>query len=418
MDLKLITDRTKADVDLVASIAEKIKKGAATEAERQYYLYGETIPLECLDGPLACTDGPLTAGNGVTKGGYNASDLNRVEGAAVELAEKALTLLEDLQAYLTQKGVAPDELFQPFEAGDVQVTLPILPGRNPLPEGYTALEFISAGDDRDCWIDTGFQPNNNTRVLLDCEVEKAASDATYFIGLSQYEANANYQLRIASANQYCTSDFGADRKNFPVLPAGRYLVDKDKNVCAIGGTVVTNAESAFQCASHLLLLASTTTAGIALASPGTVYSCKIYDDNMLIRDLMPCQDPAGGVGLYDLANATFYPNAGTGEFTAGPEVPGTQPHTTWLEGDYPLPELMERYLANVAALRALLPLPADTPTVPPDMDSLTYQEANDIERILLAVDEALEETEAALLTLIDNTAAAFWYSGELYAGEI
>lgn len=35
------------------------------------------------------------------------------------------------------------------------------------------------------------------------------------------------------------------------------------------------------------------------------------------RDNRPCTIPSGMVGLYDLANGTFYTNAGTGSFTTG-----------------------------------------------------------------------------------------------------
>ena len=41
------------------------------------------------------------------------------------------------------------------------------------------------------------------------------------------------------------------------------------------------------------------------------------------------------------------------------------------------------------------------------MEGLTHTEANDIEKILLDVDE-----------LITNMTAAYYYSGELYGGEV
>lgn len=53
---------------------------------------------------------------------------------------------------------------------------------------------------------------------------------------------------------------------------------------------------------------------------GKLYSCQIYDNGVLVRDYVPCKNPAGVVGLYDLVNSKFYGNAGTGAFTAGPEV--------------------------------------------------------------------------------------------------
>lgn len=83
------------------------------------------------------------------------------------------------------------------------------------------------------------------------------------------------------------------------------------------------------------------------------------------------------------------------------------PRQDWQVSDIPTPESMTAYLADVAALRAALTVAADTPEVPEDMERLTWQEANNIEQILLDVDE-----------LLTRMAAAWFYSGDLYAGEV
>lgn len=50
-------------------------------------------------------------------------------------------------------------------------------------------------------------------------------------------------------------------------------------------------------------------------------SAKIWDDNgELVGDFVP-DEYNGQVGMYDLINQQFYPNAGTGSFIAGPAVP-------------------------------------------------------------------------------------------------
>ena len=40
----------------------------------------------------------------------------------------------------------------------------------------------------------------------------------------------------------------------------------------------------------------------------------------VIRKFVPCKNASGAVGLYDTVNGQFYANAGTGSFTAGPEI--------------------------------------------------------------------------------------------------
>lgn len=91
---------------------------------------------------------------------------------------------------------------------------------------------------------------------------------------------------------------------------------------------------------------------------------------------------------------------------AGYSVP-VNPKIDWLESDIPTYSDMEIYLNNVEIIRGTLTVPTATPEVPDDMETLTYEEANDIERILLAVD-----------ALITNMINAYFYSNEIVCGEV
>ena len=94
-------------------------------------------------------------------------------------------------------------------------------------------------------------------------------------------------------------------------------------------------------------------------------------------------------------------------FAAQGYAVAVSPKTDWLASDIPTASELETYRQNIAALRALLAVMPTTPEAPDSMAGLTYTEANDIEQILLDLD--------ALLT---NAAAAWYQSGELYAGEV
>lgn len=84
-----------------------------------------------------------------------------------------------------------------------------------------------------------------------------------------------------------------------------------------------------------------------------------------------------------------------------------EPKKDWVMGDIPTPSQMTAYLNDVSKLRAMLTVAQTTPEVPEDMEKLTWQEANDIEQILVDLD--------AMLT---RMAAAWFYSGDLYSGEV
>lgn len=54
---------------------------------------------------------------------------------------------------------------------------------------------------------------------------------------------------------------------------------------------------------------------------GKVYYLKIYENDVMVRDMIPCYKKSNSeVGMYDLENDVFYTNQGSGSFTKGPDV--------------------------------------------------------------------------------------------------
>lgn len=75
----------------------------------------------------------------------------------------------------------------------------------------------------------------------------------------------------------------------------------------------------------------------------------------------------------------------------------------WTEEDIPTPSSFDSYLSDITAIRAAYAVIA--PAVPADMERFTYEEANDIEKILIAVDE-----------LLNRVIASFVFSGQTFSG--
>ena len=82
-------------------------------------------------------------------------------------------------------------------------------------------------------------------------------------------------------------------------------------------------------------------------------------------------------------------------------------HTDWHVGDHPTKSDMDRYLGNIALLRAMLPLYPTTPKAPTTNKKLDYLAANDIETILADLDRQISAINQS-----------WYYAGDVFTGEI
>ena len=347
----LITDRTRSDSDTLKTLLRK---------------------------PMAeWTAEERTAFNGaVMKGSYDYTDLNRVGDC-----------LEDLVARLGRVGcIVPG-----YER--VKIPRAVTPSSH-LPEGYTEVQYIQSSGAQ--YVDTGFKPNQDSRVLIKLSTSETGSHTVFGADLGW--TDDGFALGVGFTHH------GKETGTISGLNNGSpHEVDFNKNIISMDGNpVLTMGNSTFSVPHNLALFANNRAGGIQEKTTMVLYYCRIYDGNTIIRGYIPCKNAAGAVGLYDLIGQKFYGNAGTGSFAAGPEVErpkdpneGLDPYT-WYESDVPVPSQMARYRANVAAVRAALRLPEGTPETPETMRRLTTAEANSMETVLLAVDLILNHIPAAV----------------------
>mgnify|MGYP004508592433 CR=1 FL=1 len=81
--------------------------------------------------------------------------------------------------------------------------------------------------------------------------------------------------------------------------------------------------------------------------------------------------------------------------------------TDWSEADYVEDGSFDAYLADVAEIHGALAVMDPLPNVPGDMVGLTTTDANAIEKILEGISK-----------MIPKMYAAWFFSGDLYAGEV
>lgn len=188
-----------------------------------------------------------------------------------------------------------------------------------LPIEYQEVEYIQSSGTQ--YIDTGFMPNQDTRVV--CDIDYTLTSATAWL----FGARTSNEVKTYNVLTY-SSKYRSDYNNKTidcishVNPTGRFVLDKNKNITYFDNVVgVSMTYAAFQC-DYTLYLFANNHAGAA-ASHGTfkLYSCQIYDNGTLVRDFVPCYRKSDNVaGLYDLVNNVFYNNVGSGVFAVGSNV--------------------------------------------------------------------------------------------------
>ena len=185
-----------------------------------------------------------------------------------------------------------------------------------LPEGYLELESIQSSGTQ--YIDTGFKPNQDTRVVMDAQMLRVPSDSVFFFG-SRHSFSSNsrgvfFNITVKKiGGDYATGD---TRYHFSEInPTDRLWIYYNKNVLTINGYSHEWGSKTFQSNYSLPLFALNTAGSITNYAPMKLWSCKIYDGETLVRNFVPCKNEQDVIGLYDFVTETFFPNKGTGSFT-------------------------------------------------------------------------------------------------------
>lgn len=190
-----------------------------------------------------------------------------------------------------------------------------------IPSGYKRLEYIKSSGTQ--YIDTGFKPNQNTRVVMDVTPVDVILGKTWCaFGVRQ---NGIYfgLYKASTGNMNLTWFYGSNYSNyFTVDYEKRHNLEVNKNSASVDGISKSYAAQTFQFTIPLFLLCDNAAGSPTSAGAALLYSCQIYDNGTLIRDFIPCKNASGVVGMWDDVNSVFYQNAGSGTFTAGPEIKG------------------------------------------------------------------------------------------------
>ena len=181
--------------------------------------------------------------------------------------------------------------------------------KGKLPSTYRKLEYIQSSGKQ--YIDTGVIVKNITEIKVDFQA------VTILSGENQYASSwVNEQNHI---------QIGINGNKF--MDSGGVTYSQTSSVTArtqaVGvpvGTVNLN----------LYLFAQSESTGALHYSAGRIFSCQITTADGLVRNFVPCKNPDGVIGMYDVVNGVFYKNSGSDTFIAGTDLgPGDGTLSFW-----------------------------------------------------------------------------------------
>lgn len=187
-----------------------------------------------------------------------------------------------------------------------------------VPKYVQYVEYIESTGTQ--YIDTGFNPNSNTRVVMDAQHMSINKGAEFYFGARDASLVNGFAIRAQTQTELFT-EYGS-KYTYPSTDATKRLtIDFNGATVKIGDVVVTHSAESFQCNYPLYLFAlDNAGSAIEITTALRLFSCQIYDNGILIRDYWPCYDKDGVACLYDKVSRTYAHNAGTGEFIAGGAV--------------------------------------------------------------------------------------------------
>ena len=240
-----------------------------------------------------------------------------VDGMEVDTAEKTITYTGR-----SWHGILASKVVEPLKEGETSadgVTIET-EGDSVLPPGYKRLTHITATGAQ-C-IDTEFKPNQNTRVEICVRAANTSGVQFPFCARSTTGGGAPF-FGVLFRNADLRNDFGTTNEFFTqkLTTTSQIVIDKNKNKCTIGSETVTNTQTNFQIDYPLYLMASNDGGGAAYAASGDLYFCRIYDNDTLIRDYIPCLNASDVAGMYDVVGKQFYGSETDTPFVAGDVMP-------------------------------------------------------------------------------------------------
>ena len=185
--------------------------------------------------------------------------------------------------------------------------LPYLCAKQAAPAPAPTINYLAAlQSNGSCSIDTGFYPNQDTRIVMDFSIQSGSALTTGIFGGRSAVNQDGIALWYMESNQV-RSDYatGTQNMDFPGYDT-RVTAISDKNVAIVDGEPYTHPATTFQSTGQLMLFDINTGGSPNKRRPSiTCWRALVYDNGVLVRDYRPALDGDGVACFYEAINQEY-----------------------------------------------------------------------------------------------------------------
>ena len=192
-----------------------------------------------------------------------------------------------------------------------------------LPLEYQELEYIESTGTQ--YIDTKYLPNNLTEIETKFRFNKISETSSPF-GVREVNETIKQFLISTTSERVLWIVNGLNNisiANIKPNVGEDYVVKVGPKSAYWNNNLILNMTANVASIEKLsmYLFGRNTATGFSTPFEGRMYYFKIYENDDLIKNLVPCYRKEDNVvGMYDLVENIFYKNQGTGDFKIGPEI--------------------------------------------------------------------------------------------------
>ena len=221
-----------------------------------------------------------------------------------------------------------------LKTGDgLEIVDVVNPEHTKLPNGYGEISYLESLNGQYTIID--YVPNENTRVVCEFSYQESnvgdqclfgtrtgnTSGSKQFVLWMEWDSSKPYTGFVYGGNNWGGADVPSDGYTLTCEIGQKMVADVSVNGYYLDNTLIhtvtnTGSPSAYKLAIFHLSNSNTTVESNKTAFKGRIYSFKIYENDVLVANLVPAIVMALNIpGFYDVINNKFYQSSTSNSFT-------------------------------------------------------------------------------------------------------